>query len=52
MAFVSECLQPIAVVVSDDDSALVIYAYSMRKSEVAWLAALRAELEQERAIDR
>jgi len=49
MALVSECLQSI---VGDDDSALMIDAYSLRIVELAWLIALRAEHEQERAIDR
>jgi len=40
------------VVVGDDDSALVVDAQSLRKIELAWLVASRAELEQERAIDR
>ena len=52
MAFVSECLQPIVVVVGDDDSAVGGDAYSSRRLELAWLIALRAEHEQERAIDR
>jgi len=52
MAFVSECLQPMVAGVSDDDSALVVDAHSMRIVELAWLIAVRAELEQERAIDR
>ena len=52
MAFVSECLQPLVGVVGDDDSVLIIDAHSKRKLELAWLIALRAELEQERAIDR
>jgi len=45
-------LQPIVVAVGDDDSALVGDAQSLRVLELAWLIALRAELEQERAIDR
>jgi len=49
MALVSECLQSM-VVVSEDDSALVVDAYSKRLVELAWLIALRAELEQERAV--
>jgi len=49
MALVSEWLQPI---VGDDDSALVIDAYSFRIVELAWLIAFLAELEQERAVDR
>ena len=52
MAFVSECLQSMVVIVGDDDSALIIDAYSLRIAELAWLLAKRAELEQERAIDR
>ena len=52
MAFVSECLQSILEVVGDDDSALIVDAHSLRIVEMAWLIALRAELEQERAIDR
>jgi len=52
MAFVSECLEPLVVGVGDDDSALVVDAQSFRKLELAWLIALRSELEQERAIDR
>jgi len=40
------------VLVGDDDSALVGDAHSSRKIELAWLLANRAELEQERAIDR
>jgi len=40
------------VSVGDDDSVLIIDAYSMRIAELAWLIALRAELEQERAIDQ
>jgi len=52
MAFVSERLQSTVVVVSDDDSTLIIDAYSNRKLELTWLVAVRAELEQERAIDR
>jgi len=52
MAFVSERLQPIVVGVGDDDSTLIIDAYSFRILELAWLIAVRAELEQERAIDR
>ena len=51
MAFVSERLQSI-VGVGDDDSALIGYTHSFRGLELAWLIALRAELEQERAIDR
>jgi len=52
MAFVSECLQSIVVGVGDDDSTLIGDAHSMRIIELAWLLAVRAELEQERAIDR
>jgi len=52
MAIVSECLQTMVVVVADDDSALIIDAYSLRSVELAWLTAFLAELEQERAIDR
>jgi len=51
MAFVSERLQSIVVVVSDDDSTLIGDAHSLRKLELEWLVAVRAELEQERAID-
>jgi len=52
MAFVSECLQSKVEAVGDDDSTLIGDAYSMRNLELAWLIASRAELEQERAIDR
>jgi len=52
MAFVSEWLQSMIVEVGDDDSTLVVDAHSMKTHELAWLIALRAELEQERAIDR
>jgi len=52
MAFVSERLQSIVEVVGDDDSTLIGDAHSMRIAELAWLVAVRAELEQERAIDR
>jgi len=52
MAFVSECLQSTIVAVGDDDSALIIDAHSDRGYELAWLIAVRAELEQERAIDQ
>jgi len=52
MALVSECLQSMVAVVGDDDSALVVDAYSLRTVELAWLVAFGAELEQERAIDR
>ena len=45
-------MQPMVQRVGDDDSALVVDAHSMRKLELAWLIALLAELEQERAIDR
>jgi len=52
MALVSECLQSMVIQIGDDDSALIVDAQSMRIIELAWLIALRAELEQERAIDR
>jgi len=52
MAFVSERLQSTVVGVGDDDSALIGDAHSKRKLELTWLVAKRAELEQERAIDR
>ena len=52
MAFVSERLQSIVEGVSDDDSALIIDGHSRSIIELAWLIAKRAELEQERAIDR
>jgi len=52
MAFVSERLQSMVAVVGDDDSTLIGDAYSMRIYVLAWLIALRAKLEQERAIDR
>jgi len=52
MALVSECLQSIVEVVDDDDSALVVDAHSLRIFELTWLITSRAELEQERAIDR
>ena len=52
MAFRSERLQSTVVEVGDDDSALVIDAHSLRTLELVWLIALRAELEQERAIDQ
>jgi len=45
-------LQSLVVGVGDDDSTLIGDAYSMRIDELAWLNASRAELEQERAIDR
>ena len=45
-------MQSTIVVVGDDDSTLIIDAHSMRVVELAWLIAKRAELEQERAIDR
>jgi len=45
-------LQSIVVEVGDDDSALIGDAHSIRTLELAWLIAKRAELEQERAIDR
>jgi len=38
--------------IGDDDSVLIIDAQSLRIVELAWLIALRAELEQERAIDQ
>jgi len=40
------------VPVGDDDSALVVDAHSMRELELAWLIAIRAEHEQERAVDQ
>ena len=40
------------VEVGDDDSALIVDAHSLRRVDLAWLIALRAELEQERAIDQ
>jgi len=52
MAFVSERLKPMVVGIGDDDSTLIGDAHANRKLELAWLVALRAELEQERAIDR
>jgi len=52
MALVSERLQPIVAQVGDDDSAMVVDAYSFGIVELAWLIAERAELEQERAIDQ
>jgi len=52
MAFVSERLQSIVEGVSDDDSTLIIDAQSSRTLELAWLIALGAELEQERAFDQ
>jgi len=52
MAFVSERLQSIVAGVDDNDSTLIVDAHSMRIVELAWLIAWRAELEQERAIDR
>jgi len=52
MAFVSECLQSIVEIVGDDDSTLIIDAHCLGMLEMAWLIALRSELEQERAIDR
>jgi len=52
MAFVSECLQSAVVKFGDDDSALIGDAHSLRIVELTWLIAVRAELEQERAIDR
>ena len=50
MAFVSECLQSAVVIVGDDDSTLIGNAHSKSMTELAWLIAVRAELEQERAI--
>jgi len=52
MAFGSECLQSAVAGVGDDDSALVVDAHSKRTTELAYLIASGAELEQERAIDR
>jgi len=55
MAFVSECLQSIVVGVGDDDSTLVgdaNFVRTVETVELAWLIALLAELEQERAIDQ
>jgi len=52
MAFGSERLQSMVVRVGDDDSALVVDAQSLRIVALAWLVAVMAELEQERAIDR
>ena len=52
MAFVSERLQSLVEEVSDDDSTLIGDAQSLRIVELAWLIALRSELEQERAIDQ
>jgi len=52
MAFVSERLQSMVASVGDDDSTLIGDAYSLRIVELTWLVAKRAELEQERAIDR
>jgi len=52
MAFVSERLQSMVVGVDDDESTLIIDAHSNRIHKLAWLVAKRAELEQERAIDR
>jgi len=52
MAIVSERLQPLVARVGNDDSALIGDAQSKRIVELAWLDAKRAELEQERAIDR
>ena len=51
MAFVSERLKPMVVGVDNDDSTLIGDAHSLRKLELEWLVAVRAELEQERAID-
>jgi len=50
MAFVSECLQSIVLVVGDDDSALLGDAYTSRDHFA--LAAFGADFEQERAIDQ
>ena len=52
MAFVSERLQSIVALVGDDDSTLIGDAQSSRILELAWLIAVRAEIEQERAIDQ
>jgi len=52
MTLMCECLQPIVAEVGDDDSTLIGDAYRKRRREPAWLIALRAELEQERAIDQ
>ena len=52
MAFVGECLQPPSTGVGDDDSAFVVGTQSKRICKLAWLVALKAELEQERAIDQ
>jgi len=52
VAFVSERPQPTVIRVGDDDSALVVDAHAMWEPELAWLSSSRAELEQERAIDR
>jgi len=52
MAFVSECLQSMVADIGDNDSALIGDAHSLRIIELAWLIAVRAELEQERAIDQ
>jgi len=52
MAFVSECLQPIVSLVSNDDSALIVDAHAMRMGSLAWYISSLTELEQERAIDR
>jgi len=45
-------LQSTVVGVGDDDSALVGDAQSKRIVELVWLIALRAEHEQERAVDQ
>ena len=52
MALGSERLQSAIETVSDDDSALVVDAHSLKMNELARLLAFGAELEQERAIDR
>jgi len=52
MALVSERLQSAIELIGDNDSALIGDAHSERAVELAWLIASRAELEQERAIDR
>jgi len=52
MAFVSERLQAIVLSVGNDDSTLIGDAHSIRPQKTTWSIASRAELEQERAIDR
>ena len=52
MALVSERLQSIVDLIGNDDSAMIGDAHSRGIVELAWLIALRSELEQERAIDR